>query len=142
MPLVGGGGAPNVAGSNPSGTGTNLNYIGEHAYALSGAIAATTTLETALQFTTGTSYMVGTLNFNGYADDDDPANRNAGNCLVSFDSQIVMLLNTGSSAQDMPTEVATKILIPPYTNVLIQVESSADSADQYATVSIVGRVYA
>jgi len=37
MALVGGGGAGNVAGSNPAGLGT-LNFIGKHAYAYSGPI--------------------------------------------------------------------------------------------------------
>ena len=38
MALIGGGGAGNVAGGNPSGTGTSLNYIGDHCYAYSGDV--------------------------------------------------------------------------------------------------------
>jgi hypothetical protein len=33
MALVGGGGSPNVAGGNPSGTGGSINYVGGNAYA-------------------------------------------------------------------------------------------------------------
>jgi len=141
MALVGGGGAGNVAGGNPVGTGTSLNYIGDHAYAYSGKFAASQTIQTVLQFTTGTSYLVGTINFNGYVDDDEPGSRNAGNCQVSFDSQGVILMNTGTQAVDAPTETSSKILIPPYTSVLVEIESDATAADQYATVSIIGRVY-
>jgi len=38
MALIGGGGAGNVTGGNPSGTGTSLNYIGDHCYAYSGVL--------------------------------------------------------------------------------------------------------
>ena len=38
MALVGGGGAGNIAGSNPAGTGTSLNHIGDHVYANSGQL--------------------------------------------------------------------------------------------------------
>ena len=37
MALRGGGGAGNVAGGNPSGIGTSLNYVGDHVYAFSGS---------------------------------------------------------------------------------------------------------
>ena len=40
MALVGGGGAGNTAGSNPSGTGAGLNFVGSHAYAYSGEITS------------------------------------------------------------------------------------------------------
>ena len=46
MPLVGGGGAGNIAGGNPAGTGTSLNYIGNHAYAYSGNFSSTGTDDT------------------------------------------------------------------------------------------------
>ena len=39
MPLVGGGGSPNVTGANPAGTGGGLNYIGNHCYAFRGHVA-------------------------------------------------------------------------------------------------------
>ena len=66
MPLVGGGGAGNVSGGNPSGTGT-LNFIGDHAYAYSGAItdgasggANTTVLKFDVPFNT---YIVAKINW-------------------------------------------------------------------------------
>jgi len=135
---------PEGVGYGPQDTasvGLNLNVIGNHAYAYSGKHAASQTALTVVQFTTGSFYLVGIINFNGYVDDDDPGARNAGNCQVSFNSQGVILMNTGTTAVDAPTETSSKILIPPYTNVLIEIESDANAADQYATVSIVGRIY-
>ena len=66
MPLVGGGGAGNVAGGNPAGTGTGLNYIGDHAYAYSGSITAANSSSadtTMLDFSTGQHFVVGTVAF-------------------------------------------------------------------------------
>ena len=64
MALVGGGGAPNVAGSNPTGTGTGLNYIGDHAYAYSGEVDNNgSSATTALKFTTGNEYVLGQMHF-------------------------------------------------------------------------------
>ena len=58
MPLVGGGGAGNVAGGNPTGTGTSVNYIGDHCYGNSGFLGFTNAAEvTLLEFTTGNSYI-------------------------------------------------------------------------------------
>ena len=56
MALVGGGGAGNVAGSNPAGVGSNLNYVGNLVYAYSGDITLNANLPnptTLLEFTTG-----------------------------------------------------------------------------------------
>ena len=44
MALVGGGGAPNVAGSNPAGVGSSLNYVGNLVYAYSGDITLNASL--------------------------------------------------------------------------------------------------
>ena len=66
MALIGGGGAGNVAGgANPSGTGTSLNYIGNHAYANSGVIQTETSAAPHLNFTTGGEYIVGELELQG-----------------------------------------------------------------------------
>ena len=66
MALVGGGGVGNVAGSNPSGTGTSINYVGierRYAFAYSGLItgvAVQDTENTMFDFTIGSDFIVGT----------------------------------------------------------------------------------
>ena len=65
MALVGGGGAPNVAGSNPAGTSTSLNYVGKHAYAYSGDVSVSGSLTTMLEFTTAEQYVVGHYQIHG-----------------------------------------------------------------------------
>ena len=60
-----GGGNP-VGGSNPSGTGSSINYIGEHAYAYSGPVtdAASGSASTScLKFTTSNSYIMATISW-------------------------------------------------------------------------------
>ena len=61
MPLVGGGGAGNVAGSSPASTGTALNTIGDFAYAYSGNVTVASGGTTMLAFTTGQYLFKGTL---------------------------------------------------------------------------------
>ena len=70
MALVGGGGASNVAGSNPAGVGSSINYVrtdeGNFAYAFSGDVvdagtgSANTTM---LDFTTGNETIMAEIGF-------------------------------------------------------------------------------
>ena len=139
MPIIGGGGAGNVAGgANPTGTGNTLNYIGNHAYANSGTYEATTSSQKVLEFTTGNNYIVGTLQLNSAIQFSNVSLRQTA-AKISYDSQTVALIV--GSAEDAPVSQATDILIPPFTNVKIEVISAVDDSDNFVTVSIVGRVY-
>jgi len=130
------GGASNVAGSNPAGTGRGLNYIGDHAFSFSGIVtdatsgAANTVL---LDFTTGGSYFVGTLNFT----DDHVA---ADNIFfsVTMDNTIVVDLAYKSGGAGNDSLNPWEILIPPYSRV--QVKFGATSSVD-GTAWLVGRVY-
>jgi hypothetical protein len=142
MALVGGGGAGNVAGSNPAGVGTSINYIGDHAYAYAASEAAATTSDTRLNFSTGALYIVARLTCNGSA---DPTGTDNGNITVwdlNFDSQLVVRIKTETAQENMPTSLYNDIIIPPYTNVTVLSQSNGDSAGRLTTCSIVGRVYA
>jgi len=143
MPLVGGGGAGNVAGSNPAGTGTSLNYIGNHAYATSGAFNAETSLQTVLNFTTGTQYVVGTLFYSGHVrtDGGGVTQGEISALQVSFDSQVVAIIKIATDGEAMPNNNQIEILIPPYTTVLCQDISDGGSTDKKGTVVFTGRVY-
>jgi hypothetical protein len=135
MALVGGGGSPNVAGSNPAGTGTSLNYIGDHAYAYSGLVtnggtgSASTTM---LVFTTGTSYFVGEINF--IDGEQGGTNRFLD---ILFDGQSIFK----GSWDDAPKQNAnplTSLIIPPYTNVEVKFGLGTTAT---ATCTVTGRVY-
>ena len=58
--MLGGG---NPVSGNPTGTGTSLNYIGNHAYAYSGLIGIDDGAPVMLEFTTGNSYLTATFDY-------------------------------------------------------------------------------
>ena len=135
MPLVGGGGAPNVAGSNPAGTGQTLNYIGDHAYGTSGVIpdsSSGSAASTMFDFATGSSYVVGYLNFC-----NDEASTDVIYLEMLFDGQVVIHNVAASTHFSEPQRF--DIILPPNTRVQVKWGSSAN---QNATAFITGRVYA
>jgi hypothetical protein len=144
MPLVGGGGSPNVAGSNPSGTGNTLQYVGKNfAYAYAGASEASNSTVTVLDFTTGPEIVKGQIFGSG------TVNYNSGNLgdgkftawKISMDGQVIGFLKTDSQQEDMPNEAVMQILIPPFSHIEVEVLSSGSSASEFTTTSITGRVY-
>jgi len=137
MPLVGGGGAGNIAGSNPSGTGTSLNYVGQHAYAYSGTIAITGSDTTMLEFVTAEQYILGELNFSGVWG-------NLGSSAVTMTLNINgedTIVNTvaNTSARDVEG-TPYPILLPPFSKIIISM-TQASGSDRDFQATIVGRVY-
>ena len=136
MPLVGGGGAGNTAGSNPSGTGTTLNYIGGHCFAYSGLIrdegsgSAATTL---LDFTMGNSYAV--VDFSILANNISATSNNYINIIIDGESVLAGEFTKGFENISNPIT----LLLPAYSRVQIK-WGSQGSYD--ATAVIAGRVYA
>ena len=132
-----GGGNP-VGGQNPTGVGTTINYIGNHAYAYSGVIGATSSGTTFLKFTTGTEYIVGTIQANYTTQNADDMTYD-----LIFDGQVVQRWfhagATGVSDVGSEPQNAIDIVIPPFTQVEFKITSAASTREQ--TVSIAGRVY-
>ena len=120
-----------------------LNYLGNHAYANSGfyTAAQTSTGLDVLTFTTGNSYLVGTLTFNGYAAVSEPPFGTDGACEVKFNSEIVAVLKNSTASEVMPTNQFIDIIIPPFTKVNVRIEADGTNATVGATVMISGRVY-
>jgi len=135
MALIAGAGNP-TGGSNPAGTGTALNYLGEHAYAYSGSIGVTNTETTLLDFNTGSNYIVGNFEaingFNGSTNDDYL-------WLLSMDDQAVMALNLTSS-KDLDSNPLA-IIIPPFTRVIVTCQNVTDTSSHDMGACITGRVY-
>ena len=129
------GGNP-TGGANPSGTGSSINYIGNHCYANSGPVtvednsSGNTTL---IDFTTGNAYIVATLHmFNNQANALDDFVR------VLLDGQeIINARYTGSTEfhQDQPT----RVLIPPFSR--FQIKASCDDSPIKFSAVLVGEVY-
>ena len=136
MALVGGGGAGNIAGSNPAGAGTSLNYIGNHAYAYSGMLAFDNNATTLLRFTTGNEYVVATLNpMRTDSDSLDSQHR------VTLDGQLVASFTMASGGTSAP-EGPPVLLIPSYSTVLIEIINVSNTSGGTGGIAIMGEVYA
>ena len=144
MPLVGGGGAPNVAGSNPTGTSSGLNYIGEHCYGNSGAIIATNGSDgTLFEFTTGVSYAIVDFGF-GLGPSNISATKIYG-YKISINSEVV-LENVSVSDGDGTlvfdgAAIQQNVLLPSHST--IKIEATTTDTDNMTCYGIItGRVYA
>jgi len=134
MALVGGGGAGNVAGgANPSGTGSSLNYIGDHAYAFSGLITVQAADTVLLNFTTANSYIVATFTPIYAVDAGDNAEWE-----IEINGEIVYVLFATSATISTLTQDIT-IILPAFSK--IRVLGSVGN-DRILGAMITGRVYA
>lgn len=133
------------SGSNVvAGAGLELNYIGKHCYAYSGKYGANVTRQTMLSFTSGKQYIVGILQLNACQDDDDADKGSPTIAEIFFNGIGISLIKAeaqSGSGTDMPSSQTQKLLIPPFTTVLVQMEADDNQADEHATITFVGRLY-
>jgi hypothetical protein len=136
MALVGGGGAPNVAGGgNPAGTGTSLNYIGDHAYAYSGVVSVDDNETSLIDATTGALYIVGQVTFS-YPEFSSDNYRYR----IHIDEQQVWGMEVGGGT-DANLIDPVDVMIPPFSRVRITADNSASSSSVNQVAILVGRVY-
>jgi hypothetical protein len=140
MALVGGGGAGNVAGSNPAGTGTSLHYISNgkvtHAYAYSGVLQVDNNATTLLEFSTGNQYIVATWQI--FMAETNAADNYRYDCYI--DDQIIATLQTTSATEYTPYE-EVELILPPFATVKITGRNSTDTSNNGIGSNITGRVY-
>jgi len=141
MALVGGGGAGNVAGSNPAGTGSTLNYVGNLCYAYSGPFADSQTPQTVLDFSTGNEIIRGILQFNAFVQEDDPADGSRGTCTLEMDGQVIAILKADGLEDDTPNVATQDLVIPPFTRFTAKIDSSGTTSTHKATVLFTGRLH-
>ena len=138
MPLIGGGGAPNVSGSNPAGTGSTLNYIGDHVYGISGVVLVTNTETTLMEFTTsGDAYILAQIQvLNGSGNNDDIRYK------VYLNNEIVgsWYYTTASNIPEPSNPYA--LIIPAGSKVKITGENTQASTGREHTATITGEMYA
>jgi len=122
---------------NPSGTGTSLNYIGNHCYGYSGVVGVNNTEKALLKFSTGNEYIRAIIQFNGGAagGGDNYVYR------VKYDSQIVQEYVTNNNTDDAPNQ-KLNLIIPPFTNVECTAVNASDDSSNDQIVSLSGRTYA
>jgi hypothetical protein len=139
MALVGGGGAGNVTGSNPAGTGSSINYIGDHAYAFSGeGTSGSGTTITLLDFSTASgSYIVGTIQFGfgGVKSNDDERAE------IYVDSQLVAA-NIYNNNYERSELNSFRVILPPSSRITVKLVKVTGTADVPSFAWLRGRVYA
>ena len=143
MPLVGGGGAGNTAGSNPSGTGSGLNYLGtsrsdkrDNFSGYSGAVVVNNSTATMLEFKTppiatiatfvwSTDTLADSTEFIGYK--------------ISVDEQVIydarFYNRSGGGAPGIDSDVPIILAIAGEASVKIEAQTDhAQDTTTYATI--------
>ena len=129
-----GGGPPVGFTQGATGTGTGLNYIGDHAYAFSGLISCSTSYTPLLDFQTGNQYVI--VKFNPVYFTEDTGE----NCFweISADGQVIYHTELGGSSVGTPF-VEVEILLPAFSRIQVKAKGLSDSRDLGAVLT--GRVY-
>lgn len=139
----GGGGGGGILGVGNSFTGpaTALEIIGDHAYAYSGLIAASTSSVTYLEFTSGSYYFVGQFQFNAPLEEADPGSGVEASCRIDFNGTGIVLVKGNTDLNNEEGSVSQNIIIPPYTIVAVKVDCHQTDANRFGSATFVGRIY-
>ena len=130
-----GGGNP-VGGSNPAGTGSTLNYVGNHAYAHSGAIAVNNSDVVLLEFDVAANqYIVAKITVGSKAGTGDDLSYS-----VFVDGELVY--GAYDALVNMNTQNALNILLPPQSKIRVEGRNLGSSSGREMECVVVGRVYA
>ena len=139
MALLGGGvgGAGNPVGGSFTGPALALEYIGNHVYALSGAVDITQSDTTMLSFKSPeSSYIVASIQINYAADQAENAEYK-----VSFNGgQVQGWIVPGGGGQPSP-EQPLIMLIPPSTEVVVEAKLLSGGSSRTHYASLVGERY-
>ena len=131
-----GGGNP-VSGSNPTGVGTSINYVGEHAYAYSGTVASDNNDTVMLKFATGNLYIMAKIQFFELTISND----NIEHAVEINGEKILRVLSSQTVGTSEPDSYIP-ILFPPNSDVRLLAKNAQGSGDLDSAVTLVGRVYA
>jgi len=136
-------GIPYASSNVVAGAGLELNYIGDHCYAYSGLQSISSSSQILLSFQTGNTTIVADIYCSGPLQFSNPAAGDKSNFQISINGVAVHLLGSRAANTDYtnPLPATVKVILPPYTNLLIEVDSNSTAADQFTASSLVGRVY-
>jgi len=121
--------------------GQRLNYVGEWVYALSGPFEASDTSANMFSFTTGTGIIKGEFVFNGQV---RYVSGSAGGHSVfelRFNDFTIGVYKSDTAQMDQPNQLFQKVIIPPFTEVLVKCISGENTATELLTATFSGRVY-
>lgn len=132
MALVGGAG--NVAGSNPTGTGSTLNYVLDRVYGYSGTSTVGTGGAVMLSFTTGSETIQAEFQFSwGSSSNYDVTPE------ITIDGQTIWQQYIQAAQLDYPQDLGrTRLILPPYTQVTV--EQVATGNVTLCSTTVTGRI--
>ena len=132
-----GGGNP-VSGANPAGTGTSINYVGNHCYAHSGVVnVSDSSFTNLMKFDTTNSYIVATVSIHT---DENNTNNNSWRFKINDEIVIATEFDNTRSEQFPSFARAVTILIPPFSKFELQCQMTTGPQDWTAILK--GDVYA
>ena len=139
----GGGGGGGILGVTGSFTGPAeaLEIYGDFAAAYSGPLQVATSNVQYLNFTSGNYLFVGSLTFSGPINITAVTTGGAAVAEISFNGTVVLKLKVETGQEDMPTVVSIPVLIPAYTEILVEVNTDTTGAGSTCNVDLVGRIY-
>ena len=120
--------------------GLGIRYVGNYAYAYSGAVTVADTETTCLNFTTGSGYWIAKWELH-YTD-------NGAKPIIAtedfafwlyLNNNIILILNASSSAGFITAK--PEIIIPPFTEVKVSAQNVTNNSDHWVFATLVGRVY-
>ena len=124
-------------------TGLGIRYIGagtqQHCYAYSGVFAATSSPKPALDFTTGSGYIVGDLQLNGAIGADGTINGSFS--IIKFNNIEIARIITANSSTDSPGSTTQPLVIPPFTHVTADIDNEGSGGSNFGSITFTGRVY-
>ena len=133
-----GGGNP-VGGSNPTGIGSSINFIGKHAYASSGIITVDNNETNLLKFAVASGqYIVATFYFNMIQAQGEQYLYK-----IYVNEQVINGYNApGGSDTVTSADNPIQVLLAPNDEVRATAQNSQTTAARDQIVSMVGEVYA
>jgi len=124
-------------------TGKGIRYIGNWAYAYSGSYEATTAAQTVLDFTTGSGFIYGKIELFAGTNFASPGNGTQTTGKVTFNGEVINVLKNVSKypSEGQGNSGTCRVVIPPLTSVVIEIDSNEDTPAELCHVIFTGRVY-
>jgi len=126
--------------------GPGLRYIGTdpmYAYAFSGSYEAQNAEQTVFTFQSGGGFIYGQIELFAAANFNSPGAGTQTTCQIEFNGLVINVLKnaTEGGAHGSLGDAKCKVVLPPYTNVVVKVDSNQDDATELCHVIFTGRVY-
>ena len=138
IPSGGGGGGSLVGFSNSfTGTAQALELVGDHCYAYSGLLTIDNNETTMLEFTTGNKLIVATITCVGMVNPASAGSGGISGFSLLFNGGEVARMKVDTQQEDTPPDVIYPIIIPPYTEVKLTVQSKDTDANNGRTCAII-----